>query len=36
MLIGETCWKAIGPGGRTIRERELRDLLDQGEKLSGH
>ena len=36
VLTGETRWKATGPGGRTIRERELRDLLDQAEKLSGH
>lgn len=35
LLKGETCWQAIGPGGRTVRERELRDLLDELEKIVG-
>lgn len=35
VLTGELCWRAIGPGGAELRERELRDLLDQAEKLSG-
>ena len=31
VLRGETEWRALGPGGRLIREIELRDLLDEME-----